>query len=266
MHPEIFKLGPLAIRAYGLMLFISFLVGLFYVRSRARFKGVDPDFTVNLAFLVIVAGVLGARLFYVLYHWSEFAGSPLDIINPFGKETIGIVGLNLYGGLVCAVAVGLFYIHKKKQPLWETTDLFAPAIALGTFLTRIGCFLNGCCFGKACDLPWAIHFPPGSIPDSVLPGQAIHPTQLYMSLAGLIMFFILYMLDRRKHFAGMTFSVFLMAEALSRFVIEFVRYYEDAMLVRILGLELTYNHLLAVPLFMLGLILFMILRARKRRS
>jgi len=267
MHPEILKIGPVVIRAYGVMLFISFVVGLLYVRHKARAKNINPDFVVNLSFLVIIAAIIGARLFYVLYHWSEFSGHLLDTINPFGSGgEIGIAGLNLYGGFICAVAAGILYIRAKKQPFWETLDLYAPAIALGTFFTRIGCFLNGCCFGKECHLPWAAHFPEGSIPHSVFGDLAIHPTQLYMSLYGLLLFLLLYYLNRRKHFAGMLFSVFLIVEAFFRFVIEFVRYYEEAMFARFIGLELTYNHLVAIILFIIGGALFFVLRGRAKNA
>jgi phosphatidylglycerol---prolipoprotein diacylglyceryl transferase len=267
MHPEIINIGRLAIRAYGLMLFLSFILGLLYVRSKAKSKGINPDFTVNLAFIVIISAVLGSRLFYVFYHWSEFSSDLLSIINPFGGGgTIGIAGLNLYGGFICAVLAGVFYIRKKKEPFWETMDLFSPAIALGIFFTRIGCFLNGCCFGNQCDLPWGVHFPHDSIPYSVFGDIAIHPTQLYSSLYGLLLFGLLYFLDRKPHFKGMLFSIFLIVEAFFRFVIEFVRYYEDAMFASFLGMELTYNHIVAVILFIIGGALFFTLKKRSQTT
>jgi phosphatidylglycerol:prolipoprotein diacylglycerol transferase len=267
MHPEIIKIGPVVVRAYGVMLFISFVVGMLYVRSKARSKNIDPDFTINLSFLAIVAGVLGARLFYVFYHWSEFSGNLLDIINPFSSSgTIGIAGLNLYGGLIFAIGAGILYIRKRKQPFLETLDLFAPPIALGTFFTRIGCFLNGCCFGKQCDLPWGMHFPEGSIPYSVFGDHAIHPTQLYMSILGLLLFLFLYYLDRKQHFPGMIFSIFLICEAFIRFMVEFVRYYEEAMIPNLFGAELTWNHLVAAILFIAGWLMFFELRKRYKRS
>jgi len=265
MFPEFFSLGRFSVRAYGVMLFISFIVGLFYVRKMAKSKGVDPDFTINLSFLVIVCGVLGARLFYVFYHWSEFSSNLLDIINPFGSSgTIGIAGLNLYGGLICAIVAAVVYIRIKKQPFWNTMDLYAPTIALGTFFTRIGCFLNGCCFGKECTHSLGIHFPEGSIPYSVFGDVAIHPTQIYMSLFGLILFLFLYFIDKKPHFSGMIFSVFLVCEAFFRFVVEFVRYYEHAMFVPMIGSEFTYNHLVAILLFIAGWILFFILKSRNK--
>lgn len=263
MHPEILSIGPVVIRAYGVMLFISFMAGLLFVRSRAKARGITPDFTINLAFIVIIAAILGARLFYVFYHWSEFSGNLLSIINPFGAGgTIGIAGLNLYGGFICAVLSGVIYIRMEKEPFWPTMDLFAPAVALGTFFTRIGCFFNGCCFGNQCDLPWGVHFPEGSIPYSIFQDVAVHPTQLYMSLFGLGLFLMLYFLDKRKHFPGMIFAVFLIFEAMFRFLVEFVRYYESAMYA--FGLQLTYNHIVALILMGIGIALFFVLRRKAR--
>ena len=266
MHPELFKIGPIVVRAYGVMLFISFIAGLIYVRYKAKIKKISPDFVTNLSFLVIFAGIIGARLFYVFYHWSEFSGNLLDTINPFGSSgVIGIAGLNLYGGLLCAIAAGVIYLKIKKAPFWETMDIFAPPIALGTFFTRIGCFLNGCCFGKECDLPWAVHFPEGSIPYSIFQEHAIHPTQLYMSFYGLALFVVLHYLDRRNHFSGMIFAVFLIVEAFFRFIIEFVRYYESAMIPNLFGMELTYNHMVAAILFILGWVIFFVLRNNSKK-
>jgi phosphatidylglycerol:prolipoprotein diacylglycerol transferase len=267
MHPELFKIGPIVVRAYGVMLFMSFVVGLFYVRYKAKHKKISPDFVTNLSFLVIFAGIIGARLFYVFYHWSEFSGNLLDIINPFGGGgTIGIAGLNLYGGLIFAIGAGIIYIIIKKAPFLDTLDIFAPPIALGTFFTRIGCFLNGCCFGKQCDLPWGMHFPENSIPYAIFQDQAIHPTQLYMSFYGLALFLVLHYLDRKDHFSGMLFAIFLIVEGFFRFVIEFVRYYEQAMIPNLFGMEMTYNHLVAAILFILGWALFFYLRKRAKQT
>jgi len=148
MFSEIFRIGPIALRSYGLMLALSFFAGLFYTRWRARREGLNENFVLNLGFLSILAGIIGARLFFVFFHWSDFSDQLLDAFNPFASSMqIGIAGLNLYGGVVTAIVVALTYCLAKGQRLWQIFDIFAPAIALGIFLTRIGCFLNGCCYG-----------------------------------------------------------------------------------------------------------------------
>lgn len=261
MYPEIFHIGPFALRSFGLTLAISFFVGLFYVARRARREGVDQNFIINLAFIEIFSGVLGARLFFVLFHLSEFASDPLSAINPFGAGgQFGISGLNLYGGVVCAIIAAFAYIKAKKQRILQTLDIFAPSLALGIFITRIGCFLNGCCFGIPTNLPFCVHFPEGSIPYSFFGSQCLHPTQLYSSFYGLILFFALHRIDKSKKYYGVTFAYLLMFEAIFRFAIEYVRYYEPEMIVSIAGISMTYNHIIAVALFLLGLIVRLRLR------
>ncbi len=264
MYPEIFKIGPFALRSYGLMLAISFLVGIIYIRKRSAKEGIDQNFVLNLAFIVIFSGIIGARVFYVLFHWSDFSSNLLNAFNPFGNDgQFGIAGLNLYGGVVFAIVCTLIYVNIKKQPLWQVTDIFAPAVAMGIFISRIGCFLNGCCFGVPGNEFFCISFPVGSIPYYHFGSQPLQPTQLYSSAYGLLLFFLLHNLDKRKHFYGATFSYLLMSEAIFRFLIEYVRYYEPAMITHVLGIRFTYNHLIAIGLFIFGVILFFTLRSRK---
>ncbi|MFH2056923.1 MAG: prolipoprotein diacylglyceryl transferase [bacterium] len=263
MYSEIFRIGPIALRSYGLMLALSFFAGLFYVRWRARREGIPDNIMMNLAFLLILAGIIGARLFFVFFHWSDFSDNPFNAFNPFGSgEQIGIAGLNLYGGIVLAILVAVFYLRLKKQSLWRVLDIVAPAVGIGLFLTRIGCFLNGCCFGTPCDLPWCVHFPEGSIPFYQFGHECLHPAQLYSSAYGVILFFLLHFADKRKKFYGFTVALLLMVEAVFRYLIEFVRYYEPEMELRIYGATFTYNNLIAIGLFLLGLTLMLVLRKR----
>jgi phosphatidylglycerol:prolipoprotein diacylglycerol transferase len=245
------------------MLAVSFFVGMMIVSARSRKAGIPSEFAVNLALLVIISGVAGARVTYALYHWSEFAGSPFDIFNPFGSsEGFGIAGLNLQGGLVLSFASAIAYCRKKHQPILAVFDLFSPVVALGIFLTRIGCFLNGCCFGTECHLPWAVHFPQGSIPHSYLGDVPLHPTQLYSSLYGLMLFFLLTYLDNRKRFTGLTFSLFLIVEAFFRFLIEYVRFYEPEMWTELFGISFTWNHIVAIIMFLAGISMLLVFRRK----
>ena len=261
MFPEIVEIGPITIRSYGVMLGLSFFLGLLLVHRRSRRAAVSPDFVLNLAFLVMVTGVVGARLFYAFYHWSDFSSNLLDIFNPFGSsEGFGIAGLNLYGGFVSALAAALIYCRIKGESIPAVFDLFAPALGFGIFVTRIGCFLNGCCFGTVCDLPWAVRFPEGSIPYSYFGDVSIHPAQLYSSLYGLLIFVVLSYVEKKKRFLGLTFSLFLIIEAFFRYVIEYVRFYEDQMQTLLFGVTFTYNHIAAILLFILGWLLLLIAR------
>ena len=182
MYPVLFRLGPLEIRSYGVMLAAAFAAGTYFALWRARRFGVPREVVGNLVVWVMASGVLGARLFYAAFHWGEFRGHPWDVINPFQGGRIGIAGLTLYGGLLLAVVVGILYLREKKVQIWRAADVVAPSVGLGIFFARIGCFLNGCCFGRPAELPWAMTFPSGSPAGYVFPDIRLHPTQLYSSL------------------------------------------------------------------------------------
>ncbi|MFB0509490.1 MAG: prolipoprotein diacylglyceryl transferase, partial [bacterium] len=132
------------------------------------------------------------------------------------------------GGLVSAIVAGILYARRERMPLIKMFDAVAPAIVLGEFFTRIGCFLNGCCFGKPTNLPCGIIFPHNSLAGYLFPDIAIHPTQLYSSLAGLSLFFIALWLEKRKLRDGILFFIIIALYSLYRFLIDFVRYYEDS--------------------------------------
>ncbi|UCD16503.1 MAG: prolipoprotein diacylglyceryl transferase [Candidatus Zixiibacteriota bacterium] len=258
MYPELIRIGPLAIRSYGVMLAVSFIMGVFYVYRISRRKKYDFAELLTVAYIMIIAGVLGARLFYVLFHLNEFSGDWLDTINPFQSDQFGIAGLNLYGGVMLAVICTCIYLSLRKMPVLATFDLFAPTIGLGLIFTRIGCYLNGCCFGTPSDLPWSVQFPAGSIPDYAFPGAWIHPSQLYSSLYGLILFIFLHWRSKRKRFDGEIVALLFMVEAIFRYAIEYVRYYENAMHFHILGMFPTWNQVISIILFLLGVIIYIV--------
>ena len=265
MYPEVFKIGQIAIRSYGLMLAVSVLLGVYYVYKMSKRKGYDFDRLFSLAYILVFGGVIGARIAYVLFHIEEFRGRWLDTFNPFGTDQIGIAGLNLYGGILLAVLLAFLYMRWRKMPVLQTFDVFAPTVGLGLLFTRIGCFLNGCCFGTPCELPWSVTFPQGSIPFYTFGNTAIHPAQLYSSLYGLILFLFLHWRLKNKQFDGQVVGLLFMIEAVFRYAIEYVRYYENAMHIHFLGMEPTYNHLISIGLFLLGLGIY-IVQYRKARQ
>lgn len=258
MLPELFDIGPIPIRSYGLTLALTFLLGVLYVRYVTKRDGKEFDPYLNIAYIMIFSGVIGARLFYVLFHISEFSGQWLNAINPFAGNQFGIAGLNLYGGIVLAIFSTLVYCRFKKMSVLEVFDYFSPALGFGIGLTRIGCFLNGCCYGTPTNLPWGVSFPDGSIPHSVFGDQHLHPSQLYSSLYGFMLFLLLHFMMKRKQFIGQLVAILFMVEALFRFVIEYVRYYEDAMYIQIGPYYPTYNHLVSLSLFIAGLIIYIV--------
>lgn len=266
MYPEIFRIGPLAIRSYGLMLAVAFFVGVLYVRRMALRRGRQPDPFYGVAYLMMFSGIFGARLAYVLFHIDEFAGNWTASFNPFGSDRFGIAGLNMYGGILAAVVASLIYFRVKKLPVLDTLDFFAPTVGLGLALARIGCFFNGCCFGKPTELPWGISFPDGSIPYYVYGDAHLHPAQLYSSLYGLGLFLVLHALLKRRRFAGQVLGLMFMIEAVFRIAIERVRYYEDEMLLRLNGFQPTFNEVISVGLFLLGLVVYLYGKKRETKS
>lgn len=267
MCPEFFHIGPIAIRAYGVMLSLSFFVGLWLIQREAKRVGVNPDRIATLGFVLIIFGVIGARLGYVLYHWSEFSDNLLSIINPFASgEYVGIAGLNLQGGLILGFVAGLFYLRRHRISTRRALDAVAPAVAFGIFLTRIGCYLNGCCFGVPTDSFLGVQFPEGSPAWYVFGETHVHPTQLYSSFYGLLLMFLLMWINRRHYRIGLATGVFFMVEALARFVIEFWRYYESAMWLHSLGINATFNQVVAAAMFVTGIVFVVTARRPNERA
>jgi len=264
MHPVLLKLGRFEIHAYGLMLAISFLVGIYWAMNRSGKKGIDRNQIMDISLLVVIAAIFGSRLFYVVTHLEEFRGRWLDTFNPFQSDgQIGIAGLSMLGGVVLAILAIAIYCYIKKINLLKLGDIFAPSFAAGIFLTRIGCFLNGCCFGEECSLPWAVKFPLNSPAGFVQQGVGIHPTQLYASIYGLVFAVILFFYDRKARFDGAVMSLFLMLYGIARFLIDFVRYYEDSVQFGFFGTSFTINQAISFLMFIIGLILYVVL-ARQR--
>lgn len=264
MYPELFHIGPLTIRSFGLMMALAFFAGVLYIRWITRRDGKQFDHFLTVAYIMIFGGLIGARLAYVLLHLEEFSGHWLDTFNPFHSDRIGIAGLNLYGGVLVGVFGSWLYCRIKKLNVLEIFDYFAPTLGIGIGIARIGCFLNGCCWGTPTDLPWGVHFPEGSMPTYCYGDQALHPSQIYSSLYGWVMFLILHWLLRRKGFHGQVTAVAFMIEAVARFGIEYVRYYENAMYFEFWGIQPTFNQFVSLSLFLLGLGIYLVQRKRGR--
>jgi len=256
MLPELLHIGSFPVRTYGIMIALAFFAGVIYVRFVTKRDGRRFEPYLVLSYILIFGGIFGARLAYVLMHTEEFTGHWTDTFNPFAHGQFGIAGLNLYGGVVVAIALALIYLRIRKLSVLVVFDYFAPALGLGLFLGRIGCFCNGCCFGTATNLPWGVVYPVGSIPWFVYGQQALHPAQLYSALYGLGLFFSMHLLLGKKRFDGQVAAIFLMIESIFRFAIESVRYYETDMYFAVGGLRPTFNHLIAIVLFLFGVIIF----------
>ena len=252
MHPDIVHWGAFHVRSFGLFLAVAFLVGSWLARSTARARGLDENRRVNLVVIVLAAGLVGARLFYVGTHAAEFEGR-------WGAAfQLWEGGLTLYGGLAAAMLAGTTYIVRAGLPFGLTADALAPAVALGSGIARIGCFLNGCCYGRpAAGLPWAVHFPPGSPADREFSGLAVHPSQLYNAAAGFALFALLLFLRPRLQRPGQLWWLFVLLFTLVRLPIDATRYYESsAYVIHWNGGGLTDSALVGLGLASLALVFF----------
>lgn len=267
MFPVFFEFGPLVIRGYGVMLALAFLLGIYLALERAHRRGLNQDHMVNLCLLIIVSSIVGARVLYVVPHWYEFRAHPLDIISPFQSSGgIGITGLTMYGGFIGGIAASVWYLRRKRLPVWKTTDAFAPSIALGIGITRLGCFFNGCCFGMPTDAAWGMVFPINSAAGAMFPDTPLHPAQLYSALLGFTLFGALMVLGRRERYDGYLFSMLLILEPVTRFTVDFFRYYESSMTIAAIdGVSLSLNQGISIALCGAGLFLFFRLKEEAHR-
>jgi phosphatidylglycerol:prolipoprotein diacylglycerol transferase len=220
MHPELFSLGPVTVYTYGVLLAASYLLGLQFAMMRARKWKLDANRVLDLGIYIIIAALLGAKLLLVVTDFDQFRASPADLLS------LARSGGVFYGGLISAIAVAFWYIHRHRLPFWTTCDAFAPAIALGHVTGRLGCFAAGCCYGKPTSVPWAVVFtdPLAAANVGTPLGIPLHPTQLYEAATELLILVVLLATERRgRPFAGRTFWFYMILYAVSRYVIEIFR-------------------------------------------
>lgn len=225
MYRTILQIGPINIRSWGLMLAIAFIVGIIIAEKRAKKYGLLPQQVVNLGLIIIIAGVAGARLLFILEHIKDFTANPYEIFAVWAG------GLSYYGGFILAFLCAFFYLKKNKIPVGAMMNVLAPSLAIGFFFGRIGCFLNGCCFGEPTTMPWGVIFPEDAPARWIYSAPIkLHPTQLYSSISGLMSFFILLLLEKKFKFMkrdGLLCFSFFILYGLWRFIIEFFRYHES---------------------------------------
>ena len=255
MYPTIFQFHGVALHSYGLLLAIAFLVGIQLFLKRGVERGLPEDKLSNLSLLLLVLAIVGGRGLYVLTHWSDYAKDPLGVFR------IWEGGLMLYGGYFLAIAGGILYVRRHNIPAWRVGDAAAPSMALGIGLGRIGCFLNGCCFGLPSHLPWAIKFPPGSYSNFVFPSEPLHPSQLYLAAAGIGQFALLLALDRKQRFDGWLFWTYIAIDATFRFLIDFTRYYDATSYLGKIG-PLSFNVNQVFSVFLVAASTFMLVRLK----
>ncbi len=218
MHPILFQYKYVAVYSFGAMLAVAFLCAISLVSYRAKRVGLPAQQMVDFCLWLLIVALIGARGLYVLQNLSYYQHHLVEIIK------IQNGGLVFYGGLLTGFPFALIYLCLKKWSFWQVADLIAPSFALAHMFGRVGCFLNGCCFGSLTNVGWGVQFPDGSPAATEFgPLHLVHPTQLYSSVSLLILCLFLLWFDKRKRFEGQTFLVYLIAYSILRFVLEFFR-------------------------------------------
>ncbi|MCL2484840.1 MAG: prolipoprotein diacylglyceryl transferase [Endomicrobia bacterium] len=253
MYPILFSFGKVTVYTYGFFIAVGFIAAISYVShilKQTKSGVLTRDELYNLFFGLIISAITGARILYILVNFNAFLASPLDIFK------IWQGGLVYYGGFIAAIAFFILYAFKTKKSFLKMSDIVAPALALGHFFGRIGCFFAGCCYGKECALPWSVAF---TNSDSLAVQHVhVHPTQLYEAFANIALFVFLHFYNKKKHASGMTLAFYLIIYAVMRFTVEFFRgdfrgeYY--------LGLSI--SQIISLILFISGLALIVVIKRR----
>jgi phosphatidylglycerol:prolipoprotein diacylglycerol transferase len=221
MHPILFKIGFFTLHTYGTMLAAAVLFGLWLARRHAFEDGVDGDRVWNVGVYGVLSGLVVAKVWLVLAMWDYFSANPREI---FSLSTLQSGG-TFYGGVLGALALIILYARYWKLPFLSLADAYAPCVALGAMLGRIGCFSAGCCYGKPTEVAWGVIF--SSEYAHGLVGTPLHvrlhPTQLYDSFAAAGILLVLLLMRRRKRFPGQLWALFMMLYGLMRFTTEFYR-------------------------------------------
>ena len=211
MHPIIAKIGPLYVYSYGMMVAIGFAAATLLAYKHADDFGINKERIIDLGIVMLLGGIVGARIVYVALNFQYYIRNPLEIIN----LTMG--GLVWYGAFIFGMITAAWFLKKNRISFWTAADLFAPYIALAQAFGRIGCFLNGCCYGSAA--------PSAFMLGVVFPEESVsrYPTQIFSAITLLLIFAILRIWQKKRHFAGEIFLGYGLLYSMKRFGVEFFR-------------------------------------------
>jgi phosphatidylglycerol:prolipoprotein diacylglycerol transferase len=179
MYPRLLHFGNFSLYTYGVLVALALVVGLIITTRLAKRSGLDPDDTWNLGIYTVLCALLGAKVFLLVTEWNYFKVHPRDIFSFSTLQSGGV----WFGGIIGGLLMAFFYMRRRHMPALKTCDVFAPGLALGHSIGRLGCFAAGCCYGKPTDLPWGVTFNNPLAYELVKTplGVHLHPTQLYES-------------------------------------------------------------------------------------
>lgn len=253
VHPDLFTIGSLTVHTYGFFVALGFITALLITVRLGKSEGFDPQRILDMGFIIILCGIIGSRVTYALLNLTYYIQNPLH----FFKIWEG--GLVFSGGLITAALVMVWYAGKNNLSYWRLGDLWAPAIAIGQAIGRIGCFMAGCCYGRPTDLFCGVVF---TNPKSLAPlNMPLHPTQLYSALSGFLVFLVLLLIRKRKSFDGQVLLWFLILHSLARIYIERFRGDLEAIFPHS---EMSLTQLVALCVLILAVVFLFILKSRNR--
>ena len=220
---------------YGAAMVCGFLAAAWLAGERAKREGLDPAIMWDIGMTVLLSGVIGARVFFIVKNPQNFFGANLNLLQTL-IEIVNLTkgGLVLYGGVLLGIATFIWHCHRLRLSALRLADILLPAIFVGEIFGRIGCFLNGCCYGDPTTMPWAVQFPPGSVPfvmevqAGVLDPQAscslpLHPAQIYSSINALILAIVTWNYYPRRGRDGSVLLLGWVLYPITRFCLEIVR-------------------------------------------
>lgn len=210
MHRILFHIGNFPVYSYGAMISLAVLVVAIFMSRDSSREGIDPDYALEAIIFAVVGGLLGARILYVILNWENFRGRWQDIF--FAR----FEGLTFYGAFLGGLLALLLWSRWRKIDFLKFTDLAAPYLALGYAFGRIGCFLNGCCYGRVSTVPWAVVIP-------AVDSFPRHPVQLYAAGGAVVIFIILKTLQRYRPYDGFNLLALCASYGMLRFITEFFR-------------------------------------------
>ncbi len=223
MHPNLFRIGPLTIHTYGVMLALGFLAAVFVVRRYARKEHQDPDRFVDLVFFIFISALAGAKILQLIVEWNYYSADWSRMAELFQ------IGGVFYGGLILALLVAVLYMRKQKMNFWQSADILTMGIPIGHAIGRFGCFFAGCCWGKPASaglhFPFAVTFrnPEAAELVGTPLGVPLYDTQLIEAGFLIVLFGLMVYFYRSKNFHGRQLAIYLMLYGVLRFFVEFYR-------------------------------------------
>ena len=218
MYPILVKIGPITIHTYGFLLAVGVLVAIIMIQILGKKENIDKETLTNFLFYTFLVALLGAKLFLFVTEIDFYLKNPAEIKNLLTSAGV------FYGGLICGGLFAAWYIRKHKLVFRQITDIIVPAVALGHFFGRMGCFFAGCCWGRGAEgCSIAVQFSDTRASTGVPLHTHLYPTQLIEAILNLLNFVVLFILYKKKKFAGQVFAVYIFNYAIIRFFIEYFR-------------------------------------------